>query len=199
MTLVISTTLMLLLAGAPGYARQEPEKEKPAPQQEPKKQEEPKKDRQKQDKPQEKPRPQEPDRQQQDRDRAKQDKPAQQRDHAQPEDRTRSPQPKPSQQQDRAQQQQHGQPADQRSTDQRNVRRVPEERYRANFGREHRFHVERRDDRRFQYSGFWFQYNDPWPGDWDYNDDVYIEDIDGEYYMYNPRHPGVHILVIVAE
>ena len=200
MKLVIGTTLMLLLSGGSGYARQEPEKDKPAPKEEPKKQEEPRKG-QKQEKPQEKapekPK-QEPDKKPQDRDRAK---PAQQNDRSQQqEEHNRTPQPKPAQQQERAQQQaQHGHPSQPSHTDHPNVRRVPEQQYRASFGREHHFHVQRRDDRRFQYSGFWFQYSEPWPGDWDYNDDIYIEDVDGEYYMFNQRRPGVRILVIVAE
>jgi hypothetical protein len=28
---------------------------------------------------------------------------------------------------------------------------------------------------------------------WDYNDDVYVDYVGGAYYMYNPRHPGIHI------
>ena len=39
----------------------------------------------------------------------------------------------------------------------------------------------------------------PWPGDWDYNDDVYIEDVDGQYYLLNPRHPGVRLIVVVGD
>jgi hypothetical protein len=46
---------------------------------------------------------------------------------------------------------------------------------------------------RFQYSGYWFGYNEPWPSDWYYTDDVYVEYVDSSYYLYNPRHPGIHI------
>jgi hypothetical protein len=46
---------------------------------------------------------------------------------------------------------------------------------------------------RFQYSGYWFGYNQRWPSGWGYNDDVYVEYVGGAYYMYNPRHPGIHI------
>ena len=46
---------------------------------------------------------------------------------------------------------------------------------------------------RFQYSGYWFGYNEPWPSGWGYNDDVYVEYVGGAYYMYNRRHPGFHI------
>jgi outer membrane biosynthesis protein TonB len=207
MKLVIGTTLLLLLAGAPGYA-QEPDKDKPKEeprkQEEPKKPEEPRKGKQDEPKPQEKPRPQEKPKQEPAKRPDDHAKPAQQNDRAQ----QQQPENNRNQQkvqQDRAQEQQRAQQT-QQHTDHNNarpangnVRRVPEEKFHASFGREHHFHVQRRDDRRFQYSGFWFTYSDPWPGDWDYNDDVYIDDVDGEYYLYNPRHPGVRILVIVAD
>lgn len=46
---------------------------------------------------------------------------------------------------------------------------------------------------RFQYSGYWFGYNQPWPSDWDYNDPVYVQYVDSSYYLYNLSHPGIHI------
>lgn len=185
MKLFIGTTLLLLLAGAPAYSGQEPDKDKPK--QEPKKQDEPRNN----PKPSEKPKP-EPARQEQDKDRAKQ------------QEERKFPPPKPAQREERAQEQQRAKQTEQHSDrdahqQHANVRRLPEATVRASFGREHHFHVERRDDRRFNYSGFWFTYSEPWPGDWDYNDDVYIEDIDGEYYLINPRHSGVRLLVIVAD
>lgn len=182
MKLFIGTTLLLLFAGAPVFAGQEPDKDKPK--EEPRKQEESKKA----PKPSERPKP-EPARQQQDNDRAKQ------------QEERKSPPPKAAQRDDRAQDQQRARQTEQHSD--RNAheqhRRVPEATFRASFGREHHFHVERRDDRRFNYGGYWFAYEQPWPGDWDYNDDVYVEDIDGEYYLINPRHPGVRLLVVVGD
>jgi hypothetical protein len=59
--------------------------------------------------------------------------------------------------------------------------------------------VERRDDRRFRYSGYWFEFAEPWPADWSYDDDVYVDDIDDEYYLIDPVHPGIRILVYVVE
>ena len=100
-----------------------------------------------------------------------------------------------------AQKQQNAHPALKLSA--RGTGRIPDDRFRASFGQEHVFVI---NDpvivggfSRFQYSGFWFTYSDPWPGDWDYNDDVYIEDVDGEYYLINPRHPGVRLIVIVGD
>ncbi len=203
MKLLLGTTLALFLVGAPAYA-QEPDKDKPK--DEPKK-EEPKKNeaphKGKQEEPKEKPK-QEPERRPEDR-----AKPAQQNDHAQQQQQEERNRNEQKVQQDRAQEQQRAQQT-QQHTDRNNnaqnhaenhgnVRRIPEEKYRVSFGREHHFHIQRSNDRRFQYSGFWFTYSDPWPGDWDYNDDIYIEEIDSEYYMFNPRHPAVRILVVVAE
>ena len=75
--------------------------------------------------------------------------------------------------------------------------RIPDDRYRANFGRAHSFRMIRPrmidGYQRFQYSGYWFGFNDPWPSGWDYNDDVYVDYVGASYYLYNPRHPGIHI------
>ena len=46
---------------------------------------------------------------------------------------------------------------------------------------------------RFQYGGYWFGYNESWPFGWGYADDFYVEYVDGFYYMYNVRRPGIHI------
>ena len=183
MKLFIGSTLFLLLAGAPAFAGQEPDKDKPK--EEPKKQEEPKKA----PKPAEKPKPQ----------------PAahpQDNDHPKPEAEHKTPPPKPAQHPDNhAQDQQRAKQTEQHSDNNAqhgNGRRIPEEKFRASFGSEHHFHVQRGSNR-FNYGGFWFNYSQPWPGDWDYNDDVYIEDVDGEYYLINPRHPGVRLIVIVGD
>jgi hypothetical protein len=75
--------------------------------------------------------------------------------------------------------------------------RIPDDHYRAYFGRGHAFRMgpPRFIDgyNRFQYSGYWFGYNQPWPSGWGYNDDVYVEYVGGAYYLYNPRHSGIHI------
>ena len=46
---------------------------------------------------------------------------------------------------------------------------------------------------RFQYGGYSFGYDRGWPLGWGYDDDFYVEYVDGFYYMYNLRHPGIHI------
>ena len=92
----------------------------------------------------------------------------------------------------------HERPPAQRDAGNRNARRIPDQDFRTNFGREHAFRVARRDDRRFNYGGYWFVYSQPWPAGWSYDDDVYVDDIDGEYYLIDPIHPGIRLLVIVA-
>ena len=44
-------------------------------------------------------------------------------------------------------------------------RRIPDDRFRTSFGREHSFHAERGGggDQPFQYGGYWFEYTDAWP------------------------------------
>jgi hypothetical protein len=74
--------------------------------------------------------------------------------------------------------------------------RIPDERFRASFGREHTFRVSQADysrDRRFQYGGYWFGFVDPWPANWLYTQEVFVVEIGGVYYLCNPMYPGVNI------
>lgn len=79
--------------------------------------------------------------------------------------------------------------------------RIADDRYRTSFGTEHHFHVHRGDyeHRRFAYGGYNFVFVDTWPGDWGYDDDVYVVYEDGVYYMYDVVHPGVHITLNIAD
>jgi hypothetical protein len=80
-------------------------------------------------------------------------------------------------------------------------RRIADEHFRAHFGHDHHFairHVDVVGGRpHFAYSGYNFEIAQPWPGGWSYNDNVYIDFIDGEYYLFNLRHPGVRVAVTV--
>lgn len=75
--------------------------------------------------------------------------------------------------------------------------RIPDDRFKAHFGREHHFHVghpEVVEGRpRFSYGGYSFFIVEAWPADWDYDDDVYIIDDDGVYYLCDLAHPGVQL------
>jgi hypothetical protein len=82
----------------------------------------------------------------------------------------------------------------------RNSRRIPDDRYRAEFGRDHHFRVRFENDQpRFVYAGYSFEYAEPWPVDWDYyDDDFYIVYEDDYYYLYDLDRPRVRILLILV-
>jgi hypothetical protein len=79
--------------------------------------------------------------------------------------------------------------------------RIPDEKYKANFGREHTFHVGHPEmvggRAHFSYGGYGFYYSQPWPTGWGYDDEVYVVDIDGTYYLMNAAHPGVQLALII--
>jgi hypothetical protein len=80
--------------------------------------------------------------------------------------------------------------------------RIPDDRFRANFGAGHRFVINAPimvgGFSRFQYGGFWFGFDQPWPLGWYYTDDVYVDYIDGGYYLYNPYYPGARVAINVV-
>jgi hypothetical protein len=83
-------------------------------------------------------------------------------------------------------------------------RRIPDDQFRTHFGREHRFHVQRERVVNVSrpvvvYGGYSWQLAEPWPSDWSYDDDCYIDDVDGEYFMFDDLHPGIRIAVFIAE
>jgi len=126
------------------------------------------------------------------------DKPAKAEERrAQPEEK-KAQQERPAKQEEKSAQQ-HTQQAQPRQQEQRagNNRggRIPDDRFRANFGREHTFHVSQGDyrDHRFQYGGYSFGFVDPWPANWLYTQDVFVVDIGGVYYLCNPAYPGVNL------
>jgi hypothetical protein len=80
--------------------------------------------------------------------------------------------------------------------------RIPDDRFRANFGSGHRFVVGTPrivgGYSRFQYGGFWFGFVQPWPVGWYYTDQVYVDYVDGGYFLFNPFYPGVRIAITVV-
>ena len=79
------------------------------------------------------------------------------------------------------------------------MRRIDDAHFRAHFGHDHHFairHVEIVGGRpHFGYGGYNFEIVDAWPRGWSYNDNCYIDFVDGGYYLFNLRHPGVRISV----
>jgi hypothetical protein len=102
------------------------------------------------------------------------------------------------QEQKNAQQQDRNNHPEQKSAQQNG--RIPADRYKANFGREHTFRVSQGDFRsgRFQYGGYWFGFGGAWPSNWLYTQDVYVIEIDGMYYLCNPMYPGVNLAINVT-
>lgn len=183
-----TTALLLLLGFAPmADARQEKPEDKPSPP----KQEQPAK----------------PEKQQQEAKAAKQEQPAkpekqqqaakgQQQQHSQ-QTASSSNGPQRTQEETAAQ---RAQPALRLSA--RGSGRIPDERFRSNFGREHEFRMGNpvmvSGYSRFQYGGYWFGYAEPWPAYWYYTDQFYIDYVDGGYYMYDPYFPGSRFAITVV-
>ena len=210
---IISTGALFLLLGtlAPAYAQQEEkatppkqeEKAKPAKQEEkatPPKQEEKAKPEKQEERAQPAKREEKatPPRQEEKAAPAKQEaksQPAKQEEHAKAEEH-----PQQVQRTKQAEEKQRSEPALRLSVNTHS--RIPDDRFRASFGSEHRFRIEspRIVDgySRFQYGGFWFGFVQPWPGDWYYTDDVYVDFVDGGYYLYNPSYPGVRLEINVV-
>jgi hypothetical protein len=84
------------------------------------------------------------------------------------------------------------------------VVRIPDPQFHQYFGRDHRFSIGVEPVivggfPRFQYSGFWFVLEEPWPGYWVYGDpDFYILFTDGNYWLCNYDDPGVQIELTVV-
>lgn len=142
----------------------------------------------------------------QDEKKAQPEKPAKQEEkNAQQQEKNAKPEEKNAQrennskQEEKSAQQQHTQPAQHASGN--GGGRIPDDRYRANFGQEHRFRVNQSDysNRRFQYGGYWFGFVDPWPSNWLYTQEVFVVEINGVYYLCNPMYPGVNITLSVTE
>jgi hypothetical protein len=80
--------------------------------------------------------------------------------------------------------------------------RIPDDKFKTNFGREHTFHVGHPvvvgGRPRFSYGGYSFFISQAWPGGWGYDDDVYIIDVNGVYYLVDNVHPGVQLELVIG-
>lgn len=79
---------------------------------------------------------------------------------------------------------------------------IPDNKFHASFGRAHTVVIHQpvivEGQPRFQYGGYWFVISDPWPGDWAYTDDCYIDYVDGDYFLFDLLHPGERIALVVV-
>jgi hypothetical protein len=183
-----AATLFLLLGNTTrSYAHQEPQEPSKPPKEEPKTK--PAEKQQEQPKTEKQQKPEESKKQE-----AQPAKGAKQDEHANTAHR------EPPQRSAEAQKQQSSRPALRLSV--RTTARIPDDRFHANFGQEHVFIINEPvmvgGYSRFQYSGFWFGFLDPWPVGWYYTDDVYVDYIDGGYYLYNPYYPGARVSISVV-
>jgi hypothetical protein len=80
--------------------------------------------------------------------------------------------------------------------------RIPDAQFHAHFGRAHTFHVGHPQmvggQYRFNYGGYWFSYAEPWPVGWGYDDEFYVDFIDGQYYLIDLAHPQVRLALVVV-
>jgi hypothetical protein len=80
--------------------------------------------------------------------------------------------------------------------------RIPDDKFKAHFGREHTFHVGHPEivggHPHFAYGGYSFVIAQPWPSGWGYDDDVYVVDINGVYYLVDVTHPGAQLALTVV-
>jgi hypothetical protein len=86
--------------------------------------------------------------------------------------------------------------------------RIPEDRFRSYFGRDHYFRIYRLPMLfvggypRFRYDGYWVTFVDPWPESWPATwyetDDVYLDYTDDGYYLYDRERPGPGIAVTIS-
>ena len=176
-------------AKAPRQQQEKPQQQAKAPRQQEKPQQQAKAPRQQQEKPQ----------QQAKAPKQQQEKPQQQAEAKQ----QRSPAAASSRRPERTQQAiaaQRSQPAIRLSA--RGNGRIPDERFHSNFGRSHEFRMGNPvmvgGFSRFQYGGYWFGFVQPWPVGWYYTDDVYIDYVDGGYYMFDPYYPGARFAISVV-
>jgi hypothetical protein len=120
--------------------------------------------------------------------KAQPEKPAKQ-EAAKPEEKNNKPEERTAQAQAKPEQNAQHAPAG----------RIPADRYKANFGREHSFRVTQADysNHRFQYGGYSFGFVDAWPSNWLYTQDVYVVEINGVYYLCNASYPGVNLALSI--
>jgi hypothetical protein len=83
---------------------------------------------------------------------------------------------------------------------------VPDPQFKAHFGKQHTFTVNRvvttttimPNQTQFVYAGYTFIFLDPWPEDWLFTDDCYIDYVDDEYFLFDMFHPGIRVALFVV-
>lgn len=84
--------------------------------------------------------------------------------------------------------------------------RIPDPKFKASFGRQHSFKVNQviqqttvvPGQTQFVYSGYTFVILDPWPAEWLFTDDCYIDYVDDDYFLFDAFHPGIRVALFVV-
>jgi hypothetical protein len=189
MRTILSTSILFLLHGAiaPAHAQAQREQEK-----------QPEKQQQQAKPAQQAKQPQQAKPTEQARPTQQQAKPAQQAKPVQ--QQAKQPQARPAQQPAKSPLQQ-AKPAQQAKSAQPTARhgRIPDDKFR---GSGHTFHVNSSDftgaSRRFQYGGYSWALISPWPVGWLYTDSVYVDYMNGGYFLCDPVHPGVYLSINIG-
>lgn len=82
---------------------------------------------------------------------------------------------------------------------------IPDSQFKTNFGRSHTFTVNRvittttvvPNQTQFVFSGFTFVFLDPWPADWLFTDECFIDFVDEQYFLFDVLHPGTRVALFV--
>jgi hypothetical protein len=83
---------------------------------------------------------------------------------------------------------------------------IPDPQFKANFGRPHTFTVNRvitttrviPNQTQFVFAGYTFVFLDPWPADWLFTDDCFIDFVDDQYFLFDVLHPGIRVALFVV-
>lgn len=80
--------------------------------------------------------------------------------------------------------------------------RISDAKFHASFGNDHHFRMNRpvmyQGYSRFNYGGYYFGFYEPWPAGWGYSDNVYVDYIDGQYYLIDLDHSGPRLMINVV-
>lgn len=116
--------------------------------------------------------------------------------------------PQPSEEQNKSAHEKHG-----TSVQRGNARpagksaHIPDPEFKAHFGKQHTFVLNRvlptttivPNQTQFVYMGYTFIFLEPWPADWLFTDDCYIDYVEDEYFLFDQFHPGVGVALFVVE
>src|SRR6266496_431257 len=133
-------------------------------------------------------------------------KPPKQQPEAKPPKPEKQESQRPSSEQQKPAHEQHGQSAQQQPRPAGKSAHIPDPQFKANFGKPHTFTVNRvittttvvPNQTRFVFAGYTFIFLDPWPADWLFTDECYVDYVEDEYFLFDALHPGVRVALFVV-